>query len=59
MVREERTVPEAAAARPVGGAVAEANSIPAAVAEYREEMPDGGRERRPAGCSRASGHVYM
>lgn len=52
-------MPEAAAARPVGGAVAEANSIPAAVAEYREEMPDGGREQRPAGCSRASGHVYM
>lgn len=35
VVWEEWTVPEAPVARPVGGAVAEANSIPTVVAEYR------------------------
>lgn len=59
VVWEERTVPEAAAAWPVGGAVAAANSIPAVVAEYREEMPGGGRDQRPAGYSGASGHIDM
>lgn len=59
VVWEERTVPEAASARPAGGAVAEANSIPAVVAEYCEEVPDRGRDQRPAGYSGTSGHIYM
>lgn len=52
-------MPEAASARPAGGAVAEANSIPAVVAEHCEEVPDGGRDQRPAGYSGTSGHIYM
>lgn len=35
-------MPEASTARPAGCAVAEANSIPTVVAEYRKEVPDGG-----------------
>ena len=52
-------MPEAATTRPVGGAVAEANSIPAAVEEYRKEVPDGGQDQRPTDDSGASGHVHM
>lgn len=48
-----------AAARPAGGAAAEADSIPAAAAEYREEVSEGRRKQRAATHSRASGHVYM
>lgn len=59
VVWEERTVPEASAAWPAGGAAAEAHPIPSVVAEHGEEVSDGGREQRPADHSRASGHFYM
>lgn len=52
-------MPQAATARPAGGAAAEADSIPAAVTEYRKEVSDGGRAQRPGGSSRAAGHVHM
>lgn len=59
VVREEWAVPQAASAWPVGGTAAETNSIPAAVAEHCKEVSGGGREQRPAGGGRASGHFYM
>lgn len=52
-------MPQAAAARPAGGALAEAHAVPAAAAERCQEVPGGGGGTRPAGRRGASGHVDM
>lgn len=52
-------MPKASPARLAGGAAAEANSIPAAVAEYCKEMSEGGRNPRAGTYSRTSGQIDM